>query len=179
MKKFLILASMCLVMSVSAIAQDKPAKREMAPRQRPQQEQMQQRQRRSMDVVIDTAVINSLNLEAEVMEKVTALKEAKQVEQREAMKEMRATRGQQMGEEERKAMREKMQAFTAQYRKELRTILGDEAYITYLEKMLDRQNMRMGGGMRPGQGPRVGQHQGEFNRGDFSGNAHEGMAAPF
>lgn len=167
MKKFLILASMCLVMSVSAIAQDKPAKREMAPRQRPQQEQMQQRQRRSMDVVVDTAIINHMDLSAEVLQQVMALQEAKQAEQKKAMSEMRQNRnGQRMSEEERKAMREKTQAFTAQYRKELRALLGDEAYIAYLEKMVDSRNMmRMGGG-RPQAGQMGGQrqmHQGGFD----------------
>lgn len=161
MKKFLILASMCLVMSVSAIAQDKPVKREMGPRQRPQQEQMQQRQRRSMDVVVDTAIINHMDLSAEVLQQVMALQEAKQAEQKKAMSEMRQNRnGQRMSDEERKAMREKTQAFTAQYRKELRALLGDEAYIAYLEKMVDSRNMMRMGGQRPQQAQMGGQHQG-------------------
>ncbi len=160
MKKILILAGVCITMCLTSFAQDMQGQRQGG-----------QRQRRSMDAVVDTAIINHMDLKAEVLQQVLTLQEAKQAQQREAMQQMRQNRnGQRMDEGERKAMQEKMQAFTAQYRKELREILGDETYIAYLEKMLDRQSMRMMGGGRPGGqgGQRGGQRQGGF-QGGFPG----------
>jgi len=167
MKKIMILAGICLAMCTSAIAQDFG---------QGGQRQGGQRMRRQMDAVVDTTVINHMDINVEVLQKVYTLQEAKQKEQKAQMEEMRKNRnGQRMSEEERNAFTEKQKAFTAQYRKELRAILGDEAYIIYLEKMLDRQGMMRMGGRPQMQGQRGGQRQGNFGGGDFpSGGAPDG-----
>ena len=158
MKKFLVLAGICLAMCAGCMAQEAQNQRQGG-----------QRMRRQMDAVVDTAVINHMDLKADVLQKVYTLQEAKQAEQKAQMEQMKGKRGQRPSDEERKAMQEKRQAFTAQYRKELRAILGDANYIAYLEKMLDRQGMRMmGGGPRmQGQGQRGGQQQGQMPQGGF------------
>ena len=69
MKKFLILAGICLVMSANVIGQDF------------NQRQGGQRSRRSMDAVVDTAIINHLNISADVLQKVYDLQKSKQEEQ--------------------------------------------------------------------------------------------------
>ncbi len=160
MKKFMILAGICLVMCANAIGQDS------------NQRQGGQRARRMMDAVVDTAIINHMDINTEVLQKVYALQQSKQEEQRKIMGDFRQQRGQRLSDEERKAMAEKREAFTAQYRKELRALIGDETYIAYLEKQLSRQGMmRMmqGGGQRGNNGQFGGQRQGGGQRGGFGG----------
>ena len=163
MKKFLILAGICLVMSANVIGQDF------------NQRQGGQRSRRSMDAVVDTAIINHLNISADVLQKVYDLQKSKQEEQQKVMAGFRQQRGQRLSEEERKAMMEQREAFTAQYRTELRALIGYETYITYLEKQLNRQGMRMmmGGGQRPNGGQFGGQRQGGGGFGGGFGGGDE------
>jgi len=165
MKKLIIIAALHLAFCLSLIGQV----------YKDYDRQGGQRQRRSMDMVVDTAVINHIDLNAEVLQKVYALQESKQQQQRELMQGMRPGKGQRMSEEERKAIAEKREAFTSAYRKELRELIGDEAYILYLEKMLDRQGMmRMGGARIQGQqnGQRGG---GQFPQGgQFPGGGFQG-----
>ena len=164
MKKLLILASLCLSMSISAFAQGygRPNNGQRMPFQ--------------FDAVVDTAIINHIGLEADKLQQVYKLQETKQSEQREMFQGARRERGQRMSEEERQAMQEKRQAFTNEYRKQLRAIIGDQLYITYLEKMLDRQASmrfgRMGGGPRGGQGFNRGGGDNGFGGGNngFGGN---------
>lgn len=172
MKKLLILAGICLTMCSGLVAQDFQGGRG-------QGGPNGQRMRRQMDAVVDTAIINHIDLSAEVLQKVYDLQKVKQEEQAASMKELRQNRGQRMSEEDRKAMMDKRQAFTAQYRKELRAIIGDEAYILYLEKSLDnRSMMRFGGqgGQRQGGQRPMGGGQGGFggNGGGFGGGFDNG-----
>ena len=157
MKKFLFLAGICLSMSMALMAQDNH--RRGGGRRMPF----------SIDAVVDTAVINHIGLEDAVLQQVYKLQETKMAEQREQMENgMRRERGQRPSEEELAAMREKRQAFTDQYRQQLRALIGDQLYITYLEKMLDRQATmrfnRMGGQRGGGQAfPQGGQGFGGGN----------------
>lgn len=161
MKKFLFLAGLCLTIVTNVVAQDFGQGGRQGG---------QRNMRRQIDAVVDTAIINHMDLSQEVLNQVYKLQEAKQAEQKEAMGQMR--RGQRMSEEERKAFHERQQAFTTQYRKELRAIIGDEAYITYLEKMLDRRTMGFGGMQRGGmQRGQMGGGQGfGGGQGGFGGN---------
>ena len=151
MKKALIIASVCLMASFTAFAQDNMSRRSNG-----------QRMMRNIDNVVDTAVINHIGLADATLQQVYNLQKGKMEEQKQMMQESRHERGQKLSDSDRKEMQEKRQAFTDQYRKELRSIIGDAAYVTYLEKMLDRQSSmrfgRMNGGQRPnGQGgPRGG-----------------------
>ena len=116
-----------------------------------------------------------MNISADVLQKVYDLQKSKQEEQQKVMAGFRQQRGQRLSEEERKAMMEQREAFTAQYRKELRALIGDETYITYLEKQLNRQGMRMmmGGGQRPNGGQFGGQRQGGGGFGGGFGGGDE------
>ena len=106
--------------------------------------------RGNMDAVVDTAIINTLNVPADTKAKVLDLQKTKQAQMREMMKKQsRPEKGQRLTDEQRKQMQADRAAFTKQYRAELRTILGDAAYIEYLEKQIDRRPM--GGGMGNGQ----------------------------
>ncbi len=154
MKKIVILAGICLTMCFSAIAQNN-------------QRQGGQRGPRMMDAVVDTAIINHMGIDDAVLKKIYELQESKQAEQKEMMKNARPEKGQKMSEEARKAMQEKREAFTAQYRKELRALIGDETYIAYLEKKVDRSVMMRFGGQRQGQG---GQRGGQRQGGGFGDN---------
>ena len=163
MKKTLILAGICLSMCLSAFAQNDMGRQNG-------------RMRPNFDAVVDTAVINHIGLDEAVLKKVYELQTTKQAEQREMFQNgMRRERGQRMSEEERQAMQTKRQEFTNQYRQQLRALIGDQLYITYLEKMLDRQSMMRfqrggfggGNGQRPGGGQRGG--FGGENGGGFGG----------
>lgn len=168
MKKLLMLAGLCLAICSSVVAQDFGQGGRQGGQRGP---------RRQMDAVVDTAIINHMDLNQEVLQQVYKLQEAKQAEQKEAMGNMRQ-RGQRMSEEGRKEFMEKQQAFTAQYRKELRALIGDENYITYLEKMLDRRPMF--GGMQRGGMPRgqMGGGQG-FGGGQPGGGFDNGFGGGF
>lgn len=153
MKRIFLLACICMAVSLSAFAQNRQGG-----------QGGQRGPRHNMDAVVDTAIINHMDLEAETLQKVLQLQSTKQAEQREMMGSLRSNRGQRMSEEDRNAMRTKMQDFTAQYRKDLRAILGDDLYISYLEKYCDRQAMMrmMRPGMQGGQRPQMGGPRGDF-----------------
>lgn len=146
MKKILFITSLMLCLCMGAFAQQQ--------RQPGQRGGNQMRAQRQMDAVVDTAVINHMDLEQALLDQVYALQNTKQAELRESMQQTRQ-RGQRWTEEQRKEMMEQRAAFNQQYRKELRTLLGDETYILYLEKLLDHQSHArfngMGGQPRPGQ----------------------------
>lgn len=118
------------------------------------------------DSVVDTAIINKMQLEPELVAKIIDLQQAKQEEMKTQMSQPQG-RGR-MSEEDRKAMMVRREAFTKKYRADLRSLMGDDIYVAYLEKMLDaRQSFNMG--QRPGQGQyqgRQGQYQGR-QRPDF------------
>lgn len=159
MKKFLLLASLCLAICSGVSAQDFQG--------RQGGQRGQRGNRMQIDMVVDTAIINHMDLSEEVLQQVYQLQEKKHAEQKEAMSSMK--RGQRMNEEELKAFMDRQQEFNAQYRKELRALLGDEAYIAYLEKMLDR---RPSFGMMRGRGQMGGQRP--MGGGDFGGQGFGG-----
>jgi cytochrome c556 len=90
---------------------------------------------RQIDAVVDTAVLNKMSLDQKVYDQVIALQQSKLTEMQEQAKQDRADRS----EEARKAREEARKTFTAGYRAELRTLLGDELYIQYLERQLDQR----------------------------------------
>jgi cytochrome c556 len=90
---------------------------------------------RQIDAVVDTAVLNKMSLDQKVYDQVIALQQSKLTEMQEQAKQDRADRS----EEARKARQEARKTFTAGYRAELRTLLGDELYIQYLERQLDQR----------------------------------------
>lgn len=168
MKKTLFLAGICLAMCLSAFAQNERGNRPNG-----------QRMRMNFDAVVDTAVINHIGLDDAVLQQVYQLQTTKQEEQRAMFQNNRRERGQRMTDEERKAMQEKRQAFTDQYRKDLRALIGDQLYITYLEKMLDRQSMmRFQRGNFGGGNPMGGQRQGG-QRGGFGNDNGGGFGGGF
>jgi signal transduction histidine kinase len=69
-----------------------------------------------------------MSLDQKVYDQVIALQQSKLTEMQEQAKQDRADRS----EEARKAREEARKTFTAGYRAELRTLLGDELYIQYL-----------------------------------------------
>lgn len=98
--------------------------------------------RYNMDLVVDTAIMNKMNLEANMLTEILELQKNKQTAMREMMQQSRPSQGKRMSDEDRAKMLEQRTSFTAGYRAELRKIMGDQLYIQYLEKQLDsRQNM--------------------------------------
>lgn len=169
MKVKMILTALCLCICLGAMAQRPNRDRSGAPGMP-----------RHTDAVVDTAILNKMNLEAKMLSEILALKTAKQAENKENMKGMRPEKGKKMDEATRKAIREKQTAFTAGYRAELRKIMGDELYISYLEKQVDsrnamRANMRpqnnnMNNGMRNQYGQRGGFGNNDFGGGSMGGD---------
>ncbi len=169
MKVKMILAALCLCICLGAMAQRPNRDRSGAPGMP-----------RHIDAVVDTAVLNKMNLDTKMLSEILALKTAKQAENKENMKGMRPEIGKKMDEAARKALREKQAAFTAGYRAELRKIMGDELYISYLEKQVDsrnamRANMRpqnnnTNNGMRNQHGQRGGFGNNDFGGGSMGGD---------
>jgi hypothetical protein len=173
MKKKLMAIALCLMMGLTAVmAQDNNNRR-----------QQQRRAPQQMDAVVDTAVLNKMDIEAAVMEQILALQTTKQAEQKAQMEARRAANTGSDGkrvkltDEQREAQREanlKEEAeFKAGYRAQLRQLLGDETYIQYLERLVDaRATMRM---PMPSQNRQNGQSNmpqgmpGGFGGGDFGG----------
>lgn len=150
MKKLLLALVVCLTTAVSVNAQEKPhvrSRQAMAP----------MNVNMNIDMVVDTAVMNKLGIEPELMGKILALQEQKKAEHQKMMRDVRVDRSQLNGQDQRTAMQEKRNEYTNQYRKELRALMGDELYISYLEKQLDSRNHNRGGMNR---GPRAELHQG-------------------
>ena len=118
------------------------------------------------DMVVDTAIINHMDLEPEVIASVQELQQKKNEELKTVLIEMagKRTPGQAPSQEEIAEMREQIESFKLDYRMALRKVLGVENYITYLEKQVDKRP-QMGG--RPGAGPNGRQRRG--NKGNFGG----------
>jgi len=126
--------------------------------------------------VIDTAIINHIGLSEEMLKEVYTLQSDQEEEAKKAMEGMMPERGKRMSEDAMKGMQEKMTATKSEFRGQLRNLIGDEMYITYLEKSLDMRgmfggrNMQMGGGMQRGNGDWGGQG----NQGGFGGGVPGG-----
>lgn len=159
----MILVALCLCVGLGATAQRDNSSRDN-----------NRRSRQPMDAVVDTAVLNRMNLETKMMDEILALQKAKLAARQEMMKGARPEKGKKMDDAARQAMRTQQATFTADYRAELRAIMGDPLYISYLERQVDsRPAMRMspqrrtsdfgGDGRRGGMGGR----DGGFDGGDF------------
>lgn len=148
MKTKMILTSLLLVVGMSAMAQGGPRGNRGG------------RGGFNMDQVVDTAVINKLDLQPEVVAQVLELQASKADAIKEQMEKL-GKRGNNRNKEQREAMQKEREEFNAAYRAELRQILGDETYITYLEKMLDNRGMM---GM-----PRMNMNGQGFGQGGFPG----------
>lgn len=128
MKRKMFLTAICLTLATFAFAQGRNG-------------QAGQRvgNRGGIDVVVDTAIINQMGLSEAVVSQVVALQQTMQAKMRQQMQQQQGNKGQRLTDEERKDLQQKRVQFTENYRKELRAILGDQTYITYLEKQLDRR----------------------------------------
>ncbi len=124
-------------------------------KQKPRQEQPQG------DMVVNMKTMESLSLSEKQLNQIKELQQKKAEEVKSMREESKDTKEKKSEEakEERKAQMEKMQTFMADYRKDVRKILGDDKYIEYLEKQVDqqgtqrpgmRQNQRRGGQGGPG-----------------------------
>lgn len=167
MKKILLALCLC-TLSLGAFAQNQG-----------NNQQRGQRTRRTMDAVIDTTIINRMQLPTATIEQVLALQKTKQEEMQEMMKTNRPERGKRMSESEREQMRKQRKEFTSRYRADLRRLMGDDAYIAYLELLVDsRQAMGMNrpqgqmGGHGGNHGP--GNHNGGFGNNSNGFNQNEG-----
>lgn len=170
MKLRLFLIALCLCVGMSAMAQNHNNRGNRGGNR-------ENRSAQSLDMVVDTAIINSMDLEPELVSAVLTLQAQKAEELKALIIKMAQQRqGQQMGPEAIAAMREQMDEFKFEYRMKFRKTIGVDNYITYLEKQLDKrpamgasagQGMRgrMGGGAGMGQGMR-----GNWGGGDQGGN---------
>lgn len=140
MKKFILALCLC-TLSLCAWAQQNQNRQFRGPR-------------RATDAVVDTAIMNKMEIAPEMMALILNLQQTKQEQMKAEMTQSRG-RGTRMSDEERQALADRRQTFSKIYRAELRAIMGDELYITYLEKMLDNRQMPAAGfrpGMDGGQG---------------------------
>lgn len=128
MKRKMFLTALCLTLAVFGFAQGRNGGA-----QRPTM-------RGNMDAVVDTAIINHMGLPEATVQQVLTLQQAKQEEMKQQMQQQQNNKGQRLSDAERNALQQKRTEFTQKYRQELRAILGDQNYITYLEKQLDRRN---------------------------------------
>ncbi len=164
MKKYIITLAIAVV-SLNASAFHA---RQDDNKQKPRQEQ------RQGDMVVNIKTMESLNLSEKQLNQIKELQQKKSEEMKSMREERKDTKEKKSEEakEERKAQMEKMQAFKADYRKDVRKILGDDKYIEYLEKQVDQQGMQRQG-MRQNQrrGPQGGPGApGEGNGAPQNGN---------
>ncbi len=126
-----------------------------------------------VQMLADTTVSNHIGLSVEQMEQINVLNKAYVEKVRTAMKS-RPDRGSKMDDKTRETFQKLAADSRNEALKDLRKIMGDDKYIEYLEKSLDKAFLTMtsrhsgqgaphggiqGGGPRSGQGggPRVGQ----------------------
>jgi hypothetical protein len=165
MKKKLLTAAVCLMLGLGClVAQDRNTQR-----------RAQQRAPRQMDAVVDTAVLNRMQLDEAMMTQILALQNAKQTEQNAMLEAERNNRttdsnGKRVrrSDDEREAMRQQQEEFKAQYRADLHLIMGDSLYISYLEKLIDARSAMQ---MRPNMGQTGGNNRGgnDFGGGNRGG----------
>lgn len=162
MKLKVLICSLCLCFSMCAMAQNhsrsnRGNRGNEAPRQ--------------FDMVVDTAIINSMELEPETISAVLQLQAQKQEELKAILIEMAQSRkeGQNFDPQAIAEMRQQMDDFKLEYRMAFRKIIGTANYITYLEKQLDNRQS-----MRPNNFPssRANRHQGFTNPGFGQNNGN-------
>lgn len=141
MKK-LMLAALCCMMSFSSFAQEQQMN---SLRQRMPQAQVQANIQMPMQMVADTTITNKMDLSPEQLQKVVDLNAAFASSYKSLIAESHPVQGSRMSREDREAFQQKLVSARQEARKQLRDILGDEAYINYLELCLDnQQRMPMG-----------------------------------
>lgn len=168
MKVKMILAALCLCICLGTMAQRPNRGRSATPNMA-----------RPANAIVDTAILNKMNLEAKMLSEILALKETKQAEFTQEMKSAHLEKGKKMDNAARKAFQEKHATFMASYRTELRKIMGTELYISYLEKQVDNRRV-MRNNMRPRthnmdndfRGDR--RQRGGFGNNDFGGGSMGG-----
>lgn len=133
MKLRMIITALCLCFGLCAMAQGhgNRSNRNNRGGERPQ----------NIDMVVDTAIINSMELEPEVVTAVLQLQAQKQEELKAILIKMAQSRkeGQGFDKEAIAEMRQQMDDFKLEYRMQLRKVLGTANYITYLEKQVDKR----------------------------------------
>lgn len=136
MKTKFFLTALCLCLACSAMAQrhgNRNNRNANDPQSTPHR----------IDMVVDTAIINSMNLEPEMVTAVLELQAQKSNELRAKLIEMATSRQQAQNQmptpEEIAAMQTQIEEFKFEYRMKLRKILGVENYINYLEKQIDKR----------------------------------------
>lgn len=135
MKMRIFLIALCLCVGMSAMAQNRGHRGN-------RRAQAEQRGPQNIDMVVDTAIINSMQLEPALVNSVLELQAKKQEELKAAIIKMaQQNQGGQDGfnPESIAAMRKQMEDFKAGYRLSLRQLLGTDQYIVYLEKMIDKR----------------------------------------
>ncbi len=175
MKKTILSLALCIAMATTAAMAQDSNRRNNTQRRAPQQ----------MDAVVDTTVLNKMELEPQLLTQILELQTTKQAEQKATLEAERTNRTadgkrQKLTDEEREARRQEQEAFKAGYRQELRTLMGDALYIAYLERLVDargmmrtpvnRNNQNAGnqrGGDMPGGDMPGGGFGGGFGGGDF------------
>lgn len=167
MRKAILTSALCLMMGFTAAMAQDNSRRNTPQRRAPQQ----------MDAVVDTTVLNRMELDDALMTNILALQTSKQAEEKATREAERAARTSADGkrtkltDEQRQAQRQQQEEFKAGYRAQLRALMGDALYITYLERLVDARGMRMSMPQRNAGDNNNGsrQPQGGFGGGDFGG----------
>lgn len=160
-KKILMAAMCCLTLSMgSALAQNEmPEGRNGRPMRGGAHGGM-----RGMEVVADTAITNHMGLTEDQLKRVEEINANYQAQMQEMMSQgRRSQEGMRLSREEREARMQQITAQKKEARQQLRSVLGDELYIQYLETQLDRlPSMMIGRGGFGGEhhGPRGGGRMG-------------------
>lgn len=161
MKLRMIITALCLCLGLCAMAQGHGNRNNRNNRGGERSQ--------NIDMVVDTAIINSMELEPEVVTAVLQLQAQKQEELKDILIKMAQSRkeGQGFDKEAIAEMRQQMDDFKLEYRMQLRKVLGTANYITYLEKQVDKRPA-----MRPDNAP--DNRGGNRGRGNWSQGAGQG-----
>lgn len=129
--------------------------------------------RPGQELVADTTITNHMNLTPEQQKEIDSINASYQEQMKEMMSK-RSEDGKRLSREEREARMKQIAEQKKDARLKLRTVLGDDLYIEYLETSLDRMPaMMMGGGPRGGHGAHGG-HGGHGGQGGHMGGGRMG-----
>ena len=106
-------------------------------------------------LIADTTILNHMELTPDQLQQVAALNDSYVENFKQAMQQYRPEKGARVAPEQRDAMQQQIQDARVQARQQLRTILGDEKYIKYLEQSIE--NLQRNPGMMRGgaRGPQL------------------------